>query len=126
MKKCTICSTATGVYDKIYATIFAKKIAEEEAAARRKTAITVAICVVAGVVAVAAAAVAAVIVIKKKFPELSIKEKAVSIKDSVVEKVKAKLPKKEKADDCDCDFECDCDIECEVCSADDAAEEAAE
>ena len=106
---------ATNAYDKMYSVIFAKKIAEEEAAAKKKLLITIAICVGAALLAVAAAVVA-LVVVKKKNPEFSVKATAKNIKD----KIAAKLPRKKKAEECECEFDCEEAVECEV------VEEAAE
>ena len=115
MRNCVICTTASGISDKIKAVVFAKRIAEAEA--RRKKTITVAIvCGAIAVVAIAAAVVTYVI-LKKKEIEINVK--------AMFENVKSKLVKK---DACECaidevlDAEEDFDCECACEEAEEAAE----
>ena len=117
MRNCVICTTASGISDKIKAVVFAKRIAEAEAEARRKKTITVAIvCGAIAVVAIAAAVVTYVI-LKKKEIEINVK--------AMFENVKSKLVKKD-ACECACDEALEADEACECECECDEAEEAAE
>ncbi len=108
-----LCSIYSDVSDKVKGVIFAKKIAEAEAeaeAARKRTIIIV--CVCAAIAIVAAAAAVGIY--------FALKQEAVKAKvDEIVANVKAKLPKKKVAEECEC-----CECECE--EAAEAVEEAAE
>ncbi len=111
-----LCSIYSDVSDKVKSVIFAKKIAEAEAeaaAARKKTILIVCIC--AGIAIIAAAAAVGIY--------FALKQEAVKAKvDEIVEKVKAKLPKKKVAEECEC---CECEEVAEE-AAEEAVEEAAE
>ena len=96
--------------DKIKALIFAKRIAEEEAAreaaekaARKKTIIIVCIC--AGIALVAAGIAVGIYFLSKN-------EKVRAKVNTIVTKVKGKLPFKKKVEELDeCEnCECECDL----------------
>ncbi len=110
-----LCSIYSDVSDKIKGVVFARKLAEAEAeaaAARKRTIIIV--CVCAGIALVAAAAAVGIY--------FALKQEAVKSKvDEIVEKVKAKLPKKKAADECEC-VECECEEAAEEAAAEEAAE----
>ena len=108
MKNCFICTTATGISDKIKAVIFAKKIAEAEAAAAEaKRAKTITVAIICGAIAVVAVAAAVVtyVILKKKEIDLSVK--------GLAAKIKGKFCKKDECE-CACEealeaFECECE-----------------
>jgi len=113
MRDCKICRIYSDVQDKVSSVIFAKKIAEEE----RKRKLTVLIVCISVAVAVVAAIATAVVYLASKTEEGERRGKI------LVEKIKAKLPKKACAEEC---CECECEETAECCECEAAAEETVE